>query len=1198
MNQASSHLTDRQISDYVQDSTTGPAAQQLEAHLANCESCLDRLLHAERIHLGLLEGNGMKRTPYLGCPPEEALQELAAGICASDTAQTTTEHAAHCNYCGPLLNRYLKEFSEDVQPEDAAVLRELKTSMPGWQKNFIRENLRSEKQEPQGWFTFWPRLLTASAVGVAAAVAAFVSFRPNDLEKAQQLVASAYSERRTTEMRFPSAPHASFNPVPIVKGPADGGDWKSAPASLVEAEAVLKKKDGASDLSPQWLQVEGRIDLLEGSSKSIEQAVEVFEKALAKAPDDQGLKIDLATAYFEREMRADQDRPVLIRTIDLLNDVIKNSKPEDSQLRIAALFDLAIAYEKSEMLDLAVSTWQQYLQLDGASDWATEARKHLEILEKAIPPPKAQGYAEPSYFLAHSSDPQVASAIEEYQDIAMRTWLPVAIQDRSSESARAVARLAELLKQRHSDPWLQDFINHTTPADLPAVKNLAEASAYDLNDLHRQAIVKSHNAVSIFAGHNNGPGELRARYQEIYGLQRSLAADQCLEQAEKLWVPLSRTRYHWLQAQLALEKATCANRTLDFDTAAANISTSRQIAQQFHLSELMLRVAGFDAGIQQWQQNYYEGWKRAVRGLALYWRRGCPATDDGAQSLQGARDACPRSGERLYQFYSVMQQCARKLGLPHASEVLLVQSMLILENSAPNDISLRAILHLRLANTLLGQNNPALAEAEASKAEYLLTQIPQHEGTAQIYTAATRIELSDFELKLGNATSALSEIEPLQASINNQDDFIRFDFYTIKGDVLHQLRRFDDSLDAYGSGLRIAESPLSGLKDNALRLNWALAAGRAYRGLTRALLALGRNRDALSVWERFQGRSLEEASTADERAQGGENAGFYRTLPATSEPHLIYASFEDGLQIWVAIGSQVHSSWVPVKQEELRRQVNEFAKQCANPSLSPDKSQALYSLILQPVIADLGPSSTVAIELDEPLLGLSFEALRNNTGHYFADDHTVVYSPGLLAEETLRQPTRLSLQDPMLLVDASRSVDGGPLPSHWEEVNAVKRAFVNTKTLGPSEITSAEIRQALAQSSEFHFSGHGKLEGTGTALVISSHLLLGANDLRPRELRHIRLAVLSACESGSSKKGTFDQSNLVRAFLSAGVPTVIASRWDVDSRSTAHFMQSFYSRLQTGASASEALEHAQAEMRSAQSHPYYWAAFALTGRVN
>ena len=1142
----------------------------------------------------------MRETPYPGCPAEETLQDLAAGIVPSESIEAITEHAAHCDFCGPILARYMREFSETLDEEESDLLAQLRSSKPSWQKQFVREYIKPA-EEKQGWSFFagfWPRLATAGIAVVAVAFGLYSFLHQDNLSQAQKLVASAYSERRTTEMRFSNAPYASFNPVPIVKGAGDSGDWKSVPASLVEAEALLKKKDGSGDLSPQWLQVEGRIDVLQGSSKSIEEAVEIFEKALAKAPDNQALKIDLAAAYFEKEMRADHERPVLMKTIDLLNDVIKNSKPEDAPLRAAALFNLAIAYEKSEALNDALSTWQQYLQLDNTSEWATEARKHVETLQKAIPPPKVQGYATPSYFLAHSSDPAVLADLEDYQDIAMRSWLPAAIEDPASDSGKAVAKLSTLLKQRHSDPWLQDFVNQTTPADLAATKMLSAAFNYDWNDLHHQGIRESQNAADIFKRHSNLPGELRARYQEVYGLQRSLAGDDCLQHVDGIWEPVFNTKYRWLQTQLALERASCANMTLDFDTSAVNVNMARNIARQFQFPELSLRVAGFEAGIQQWQENYDGAWKKASEGLQLYWDGKC-AKSQANVSIQINSLKCPYSWERIYQFYSVMQQCARKLGFPHTSEALLLRGISILEDNAPDDVSLKAMLYLKLANILSQQGDFTLADSEAEKAESLLKESPSRESTAQIYAAVTRIELAEFELARGNGELALSKIEPLRTFLANQDDFVRLDFYTVQGEIYRQLKRFDEAITAYESGIQVAEGSLDSQQDG-IRLNWISATARTYRGLTRTLLKLRRDKDALSVWERFQGRSLKkEASTTAEAATPAPTTDtLYPQIPFVSEPHLIYASFDDGLQIWFVNGSQIHSKWIAVKHEDLQRQVIDFAKQCANPSLSPDRSQVLYSLMLQPVIADLPPSGTVAVELDEPLLGLSFEALRNSAGRYFADDHTVVYSPGVFAEETLRQPKPLSLQDPMLLVDASQAVEGAALPGHSEEVTAVKRAFANTRTLGPSEIKPEEVRAALTQSSEFHFSGHGKPEGTGTALVIGSDRVLGANDLTPGKLKHIQLAVLSACASGSAKKGTFDQGNLVRAFLSGGVPTVIASRWDVDSKSTAHFMESFYGRLRTGAPASQALEYAQAEMRAVQSHPYYWAAFNLTGRVN
>ncbi len=1196
MNQAAGHLTDAQIRDYVEDSTTVPEPQKpLEAHLADCESCLHRLLDAERIHLGLLEGDGMKRTPYPGCPAEETLQELAAGICPPDSAESATEHAAHCNYCGPLLGKYMREFSEELETEDAAILKQLESSKPKWQKKFVE---RMFPPAPRPWFGFWPRMATAVAGVAGAAWLALPLILPNDLSQAQRLVASAYGERRTTEMRLTSAPHASFQPVPVVKGSADGNDLESVPTPLVEAEAMLKKNNKSGELNPQWLQIQGRIDLLQGTARSVEQAIEAFEKALAKDPNNMGLKVDLATAYFEKEMRADRDRPVLVKTIELLTDVVKNSKPDDNQLRATALFDLAITYEKSGMIpNLAAPTWKQYLQEDPTSDWAKEARKHLEVLEKAMPPPKQQGYAKPSYFLAHSSDGGVLEALEEYQDIALRSWLATAVEDRSSEAARAVSKLAELLRQRHSDPWLQDFLSHSTPADLAATKMLSTAFTYDLNDLHHQAIRESQKAADIFARHNNLPGELRARYQEVYGLQRSLVGDDCLERVSELWARVFKTGYHWLQAQLALEKATCANLTLDFDTAAATVDMSRNIARQFRFPELALRVAGFDAGIQKQQENYDEAWKKAVGGLGIYWRGKCTGND--GSPLRVNTGGCAYSWERVYQFYSVMQQCARKMALPHASEALLLTGISIIENNAPDDVSLRGMLYLRLANILSRQGETKLAESEANKAESLLQESPSQESTAHIYAALTRIELAEFELNGGNGELALSKIDPLRTLLANQDDFVKLDFYTVEGDIYTQLKRFDEAVAAYRSGIQVAESSLNREQDGA-RLNWISATGKTYRGLTRTLLDMGKTTEALSVWEWFLGRSLENENSGatNTGASATSNKFAYPPLPPALEPHLVYASFEDGLQVWIVRGAIINGKWIPVRREELRKKVIEFAKECANPSQPLNQARTLYALLLQPIAEELPANGTIALELDETLWGLTFEALQNRDGRYFGEDRSVVYSPGLLAETVLRRPRPLTGREPMLLIDASEAIEAAPLPGHSEEVSAVKRTFANTRTLGPSVITAHEVSEALSQSSEFHFSGHGKQDGTGTALVIGSHLSLEARDFTPVRLKRLQLAVLSACSSGSAKKGSFDQSNLVRSFLSGGVPTVIASRWDVDSRSASRFMQTFYGQLRRNEPASQALQYAQAEMRSEKSHPYYWAAFTLTGRAN
>ena len=57
----------------------------------------------------------------------------------------------------------------------------------------------------------------------------------------------------------------------------------------------------------------------------------------------------------------------------------------------------------------------------------------------------------------------------------------------------------------------------------------------------------------------------------------------------------------------------------------------------------------------------------------------------------------------------------------------------------------------------------------------------------------------------------------------------------------------------------------------------------------------------------------------------------------------------------------------------------------------------------------------------------------------------------------------------------------------------------------------------------------------------------------------------------------------------------IASLWSVNDQATAVLMTAFYQHLRAGASKAEALRRAQAETRAQYPHPYYWAAFVLTG---
>lgn len=97
-------------------------------------------------------------------------------------------------------------------------------------------------------------------------------------------------------------------------------------------------------------------------------------------------------------------------------------------------------------------------------------------------------------------------------------------------------------------------------------------------------------------------------------------------------------------------------------------------------------------------------------------------------------------------------------------------------------------------------------------------------------------------------------------------------------------------------------------------------------------------------------------------------------------------------------------------------------------------------------------------------------------------------------------------------------------------------------------------------------------------------------------LKGTDLVVLSACRTGvgdvESGEGVF---GLKRAFILSGAKSIIMSLWSVPSRETVDLMRSFYTRISEGKTASVALRQAKMAIMQKQPHPFFWAAFILTG---
>jgi hypothetical protein len=142
------------------------------------------------------------------------------------------------------------------------------------------------------------------------------------------------------------------------------------------AAALRASREG--DYAPPSRRVVGVAALLTGN---LDEAIDSLSIAVWAEPSNRHVANDLATAYYERFVRTNRadDLPAALTLVEQALRVEPHF-PE-------ALFNRALIITALGLWSEARLAWELYLNVDGQSGWAVEARTHLEQVQRRLAEP-------------------------------------------------------------------------------------------------------------------------------------------------------------------------------------------------------------------------------------------------------------------------------------------------------------------------------------------------------------------------------------------------------------------------------------------------------------------------------------------------------------------------------------------------------------------------------------------------------------------------------------------------------------------------------------------------------------------------------------------------------------------------------------------------------------------------------------------
>jgi len=312
----------------------------------------------------------------------------------------------------------------------------------------------------------------------------------------------------------------------------------------------------------------------------------------------------------------------------------------------------------------------------------------------------------------------------------------------------------------------------------------------------------------------------------------------------------------------------------------------------------------------------------------------------------------------------------------------------------------------------------------------------------------------------------------------------------------------------------------------------------------------------------------------------------------------------DRILVWIIRPEGIKTKEISIEDINLKKKIEEAREAFTATEGDYQKiCEELYQILFAPVKALIGDNTTIGIIPHRSLFYLPFQALKGEEG-FLVDRYNLFYVPSAsvysycLSKNKENKESYLGFGNPSF-----EGKDLVSLPLSAEEVKIVAPIFPYNDVFIDKEATETKFKEICSNFDIIHLSTHGLADDQRPLFSV---ICLAQDEQNDGEVRayevfslnlKANLVALGACETGLGKLSEAEGLvGLVRSFLYAGTPTVIASLWSVYDRPTMElFVKFFRYWKQGGMSKVEALGRAQKELAEEYGLPVAWAGFILIG---